>query len=167
MKPGLMVQYYKPECSVGNGITAFKVKVIAKVQNVSECLSGWHLLNHRTFCCQTWYGYATRAYMIKIWLFYTAGSFATKLGLIVQHHKPECSVEKWDYCIQGQGHSKGSKCQWMFVRMICSEPHNILLPNLVWLCSFISQSVMQKYWFTVFNVKVTARAYIIKIWVFL
>ena len=22
-------------------------------------------------------------------------------------HKPECCVEKWDYCIQGQGHSKG------------------------------------------------------------
>ena len=86
--------------------------------------------------------------------------------MIVQHHKLESSVEKWDYCIQGQGHSKGSKCQWMFVRTICSEPHNILLPNLVWLCSFISQSVMQKYWFTVFNVRVTARAYIIRIWVF-
>ena len=32
-----------------------------------------------------------------------------KLGMIVQHHKPECLVEKWDYCIQGQGHSKSSK----------------------------------------------------------
>ena len=27
------------------------------------------------------------------------------------HHKTECSVEKWDYCVQGQGHSEGSKCQ--------------------------------------------------------
>ena len=35
---------------------------------------------------------------------------ATKLDLIVQHYKPECLVEKWDYCIQGQGHSKGSEC---------------------------------------------------------
>ena len=43
--------------------------------------------------------------------------------------------------------------------MISSEPLNILLPNLVWLCSIISQSVMQKNWFTVFNVKVTARTY--------
>ena len=41
-----------------NGITAFKVKVTAKVQNVSECLSCWYLLNHRIFCHQTWYGYA-------------------------------------------------------------------------------------------------------------
>ena len=37
--------------------TAFKVKVIAKVQNVSECLSEWYLLNHRTFCYQHWYSY--------------------------------------------------------------------------------------------------------------
>ena len=36
--------------------------------------------------------------------------FAAKVGLIVQHHKPECPVEKWDYCVQGQGHSKVSKC---------------------------------------------------------
>ena len=47
----------------------------------------------------------------------------------------------------------------MFVQMIFSEPQNILLPNLVLLCSIISQSVMQKNWFTLFNVKVTARAY--------
>ena len=43
------------------------------------------------------------------------------------------------------------------------EPQNILFPNLVWLCSIISQSDRQKDWFTVFNVKVTMRAYIIKI----
>ena len=55
----------------------------------------------------------------------------------------------------------------MFVRRISSEPQNILMPNLVWLCSIISQSIMQKNWFIVFNVKVTARAYIIKIWLFL
>ena len=36
-------------------ITAFKVKVTARIQNVSECLSGWYLLNRRTFCYQTWY----------------------------------------------------------------------------------------------------------------
>ena len=76
-------------------------------------------------------------------------------------------MEKWDFCVYGQDHSEGSKCQWMFVGMIFSESQNILLPNLVWWCSIISQSVMQKNWFTIFNVKVTARAYIIKIWLFL
>ena len=51
--------------------------------------------------------------------------------------------------------------------MISSEPQNILFPNLVWLFSIISQSVMQNKWFTVFSVKVTVRAYIIKTWLFL
>ena len=32
------------------------------------------------------------------------------LVFVVQHHKPECPVGKWDYCVQGQGHSIGSKC---------------------------------------------------------
>ena len=43
-------------------------------------------------------------------ILYTAGPFATRLDLIVQHYKPECTVEKWDYCVQGQGHREGSKC---------------------------------------------------------
>ena len=48
---------------------------------------------------------------IFYYIFCSAGLFATKLGLIVQHHEPECSVgKKRDYCVQGQGHSKGSKC---------------------------------------------------------
>ena len=49
---------------------------------------------------------------MSIFLLYllTTGLFTTKLGLIVQHHKPECCVEKWDSCVQGQGHSEGSKC---------------------------------------------------------
>ena len=55
----------------------------------------------------------------------------------------------------------------MFVRMISSELLNILLPNLVGLCSIVSQNVMQKNWFTVFNVNFTDRAYIIKIGLFL
>ena len=54
----------------------------------------------------------------------------------------------------------------MFVQ-IFSELQYILLPNLVLSYSIISQSVMQKNRFIVFNVKVTARAYIIKIWLFL
>ena len=48
---------------------------------------------------------------------------------------------------------------------LSSEPQNDLSPNLVWLCSIMSHSIMQKNWFTVFNVKVTVRAYIIKIMV--
>ena len=91
-KLGLIVQHHKLECPVEKWIAAFKVKVTAKVQNVSECLSRWYFLSHRTFCYQIWYGDAAswarvscgnyfvvvaifkvkvtaRAHMIKIWLF--------------------------------------------------------------------------------------------------
>ena len=51
----------------------------------------------------------------------------------------------------------------MLVLMIFSDLSNILLPNLQWLC-IISQSVMQKNWFAVFDfeVKITAWAHMIK-----
>ena len=77
-------------------------------------------------------------------IFWILEHFVTKLGVVMQHHKPECPVKKLDYCIQGQGHSEGSKCQWMFVRMTSSQPQNNLLPNLVWWCSIMSQSIVRK-----------------------
>ena len=43
--------------------------------------------------------------------FWTADSLATRLGLMVDHHKPECFVKKMDYCVQGQGLSEGSRCR--------------------------------------------------------
>ena len=73
-------------------------------------------------------------------IFWTADHFATKLGLIVHYHKQGCLIKTLDYCVQDQGHSECSKCQWMFVQMIFSESQNILLPNLVWWCSTMSQS---------------------------
>ena len=36
----------------------------------------------------------------------------------MQLYKPECLVRELDCCIQGQGHSKDSKCQWMFFQPI-------------------------------------------------
>ena len=48
-------------------ITAIKIKVTAKVQSVSECLSGYRL-NRRTFCNLT--------------------------CMVVQHHEPECHAGK-------------------------------------------------------------------------
>ena len=43
----------------------------------------------------------------------------------------------------------------------------IVLPNLVWWCIFMRQCVRQKNWFTISSVKVTVRAFIIKICLFL
>ena len=41
------------------------------------------------------------------------------------------------------------------------------IPNLIWWCVIMRQCVMRKNWFTIFNLKVTVRAYIIKISLFL
>ena len=117
------------------------------VVSVCRIMSAQYLLNHLTifFFKQTWYGgvlswvdvscgkigslssmsksqrgLISSKYDYLCCIFQTVGWFGTKLGLIVQHHKPECLVEKWDYCIHDQGHSEGSKCQWMFVQMIFS-----------------------------------------------
>ena len=42
-----------------------------------------------------------------------------------------------------------------------------LLPNLVWWCSIMRRSIMQGKMFAIFNIKVTARVHLIKIWHFL
>ena len=68
-------------------------------------------------------------------------------------------MKKLDCCVQGQGHSKISKCQWMFVQMIFSESLNLLLPNLVCWCIIMSHIVFQKDLFAVFKVKVTVKYY--------
>ena len=75
-------------------------------------------------------------------------------------------MEKLDCCVQDQGHSKTSKCQWMFLQMIFSESLNLLLPNLVWWCIIMSQIVFQKDWFAVFKIKDTVKDNMIKIWLF-
>ena len=94
----LLVQHYKPECPAGKKkwITALKVKVTSKVKNVSEYLSGWYLLNHKTFCYQTWYG------------------DAADWARVSRKTKIVC-------CLQGQGHSEGSYYQNIALTTISSE----------------------------------------------
>ena len=54
-KFSLPIHHLRPECPVKKKrITAFRVKVTAKGQNVNV-LSRWSLLKHQTFCLQTWY----------------------------------------------------------------------------------------------------------------
>ena len=171
----------------------FKVKVTAKVQNDSKCLFRWYFLNHRTFCYQIWYGDAAswarviqnfclfvclllssrsrskRGFMWSKYdsfvdVIWTVYSLATKLGLMIHHQKPECPVKKKN----GLLHS-GSRSQWrvkmlMFVHIISSKPPNILFANLVLWYIIMNWSVMQKDWFAMFMVKVTAWTHMIKIW---
>ena len=65
--------------------------------------------------------------------------FLTKLDMMVSYHEEMCPAEKLVHCLQCQGHSEDSKCQSVFVWMISSEPQYILLPNLIWWCSIMSQ----------------------------
>ena len=144
-KLGLIVHHYNPECPVANGITTFKVKVTMKVQNVSECLSGWYFLNHSTFCYQVWYSDAAAWSRIMQKLFYcccylqgqghregsydqnltfcyinwTVDSLATKLGLMIHRQKPEYPVKQMGLLRSGSRSQQRVK-MLMFVQIISS-----------------------------------------------
>ena len=134
----------------------FKVKVTAKVKNVSEYLSGWYFLNHKTFFAKlgssrmsqsvNWnktcllssrsqWGLIWSKYDSDYYTFWTANSLVTKLGLI-RYHRPEHLVERLDYFILGQGHSEGSKCLCLS-RWYLLNYKNILFPNLVLWCTIM------------------------------
>ena len=104
--------------------------------------------------------------MTFYYIFRTADSLAIKLGLMTYHHKPECLVKEVG-TLHSRSRSQQSVKISMFVQMVSSKPQNILLPNLVWWCIIVRLSVMQKDWFAIFKVKVSARAHMIKIWQFL
>ena len=74
-------------CMWKNLFTIFKVKVTVRAYLLKIWLFLLYLLNCWFVCNQTWY-LSTTSY---------AGVFCEKL----------------DYCIQGQGDSEGSECQWM------------------------------------------------------
>ena len=63
-------------------------------------------------------------------LFRTTDHFVINLGMVMQHHVPECYAEKNVLYVQGQGHSKGLCDQNMSI----SNPSSELLipwqPNL-------------------------------------
>ena len=77
-----------------------------------------------------------RAHMIKsdnsYCIFWTADPFAVKLRLIVHYHKPECFIEKLDYCVQCQGHSEGLYNQSMTISVVSTKQLVSLQPNLDW-----------------------------------
>ena len=99
-------------------------------------------------------------------IFWTFDSSATKLGLMMHHHKLECLVKNI-LLLHSWSRSLWRVKMSMFVQMISSKLLNILWPNLVLCCIIMSQSVMQKDWVPIFKVKVTARAHMIKTWQFL
>ena len=63
--------------------------------------------------------------------FETADPFATKLGLIVHYHKPECHVKKKPSISAFKVKMRVKDQMSVFVQMISSKLLNTLLPNLV------------------------------------
>ena len=106
-------------------------------------------------------------YYSDYYIFWTADLLATRRGLMIGYHRPERLVKtKMNYCIQGQGHSEGSKCRclsrWYFLnrQTFCSQTRIVMHHNE-------RECHAKKKPFAIFKVKVTARARIIKIWQFL
>ena len=177
-------------CRRQKKFAVFKVNVTALVQNVCECLSRWYLLNRRTFCYQTWYGDAAsrtilscrkklfpkfkvkvtlRAHMNKIWL----SNISSELLVLGNQtwsndtsSEARVSHEK-DGLLLSRSRSQPIVTMSMHVQMISSKTLHFLSLNVVLWCIIMSQSVLQKDWFTIFNVKVTAKAPMIKVWQFL
>ena len=91
--------------------------------------------------------------------------------LIGYYHRPECLMKLLDCCvldygIQDQGHSRGSKCQYLSRWYPLNHQ---TFCNQTWYCYATSWARVscKKDWFAIFKVKVTAWAHMIKIWQFL
>ena len=142
-----------------------KVKVTEKVQNSSECSSGWYLFSCWTFCNQTWCGDASSwprvscklLYLLNCWSFCCQTWFDSTL-----------SQARVLYLVTGllcsRSRSQQNSKTSVNVQMVFSELRSLLLPNLVWWCIIMSQIVFQRDWFAVFKAKVTVKDNIIKIW---
>ena len=105
-----------------------------------------------------------RAHMIKIWQFLLHPlncEFFYDQTLLVHYYKSEC-------CVQGQGHSKISKIQWIFVQMISSESLSLLQPNLVLVTHHHEPDCLPKKWVCCLEGQGhTVKDHIIKIWLYL
>ena len=71
---------------------------------MSQCHAGKKLLLFSRSRSQQ--GLIWSKYDSFYYICFTADPFSSKLGFMVYYHKPECLMEKWDCCVQGQGHSK-------------------------------------------------------------
>ena len=138
-----MAQHCKMDCLVKrlDCSVVVKVKVTEKVQNSSECSSGWYLLSCWTLCNQTWYSdgdactimgqsvmqedwfavfkfrITARGHLIRYDCFYhicwTAGLFATKFNWTVHHHQ---SAEA--FCIKIWLLFSRSRPHWRFKTLL-------------------------------------------------
>ena len=102
-----------------NGITAFKVKVTAKVQDVSECF----FLDDNFSVSSCVYSISPEP-LNHFFVF-------IKLRIVVYYHSAMCHAEKLVHCLQCQGHSEGLCNQNMTISLVSSKLLVDLQPNLL------------------------------------
>ena len=125
-KPGMIMQRNKPECRGEKWFTVFNVKVTASAFIIKMLLFLLYLLHCWSVCNQTWFESTVS------WAGVPCGTKPNK-PMVVQHQNP--------VCVQGQGYSEGSKCQWMYVRMIFSLCVRSCPLNIFWTLShFFNQT---------------------------
>ena len=152
-KPSIVMQHHKPECHAEKKwFTVFNVKVTARVYIIKIWLF-FALSSKLLVCLQPnlvwWYSIISQSVLWK----HGITAFKVKVTVKIQN------VSEWLFALYFFHVSDR-------VHSVSLEPLKHLLPNLVRWCIIMSWCVMRKNWFTIFNVKVTARAYIIKIWLF-
>ena len=128
-----MAHHHKMDCLVKrfDCCVVVKVKVAGKVKNSSDCSSGWYSS--------------------------TVEPAVTKLGMVMQHHDPECQAEKNGLLFVRSRTQQG--LVWSkYDSIIPSELLILWQPNLVWWYIIISQSVLWKKWITAFKVKVIVKS---------
>ena len=65
-------------------------------------------------------------------VFCTTEQFVVKLGMVMQHHEPECHAEKLVHCVQWQGHCEGLYIFFLkTISVVSSKLLVSLQPNLV------------------------------------
>ena len=113
----LVIHHRKPECP--------------------ECLSGLNLLNHQTFCYQTWYDDASSwARLSSGKIGFLSSRSRSQRGLIWSKYDCFCCIF-WtaDLVVT-------TLSQWMFIRKKSCELLNRLSQNLIWWCIIMSHNLM-------------------------
>ena len=150
-KLGTVMQYYEPECCAEKLVHCLQCQGHSEGLNTSKILlCPLYLLNCRSVCYQTWFGSIASK----------AGVSCRKMGLLCSRSR---SQWKFKMSVNVFLDDVFSVCPIISVHYLLNHS-TIFLPNWIWWCIIMKQCIMQKNWFTIFSVKVTARAYIIKIW---
>ena len=122
-------------------------------------MSGGYCLKHKTFFFKP----------NLVWWFWITEHFVTKFGMVMRHHEPESGGNVFVVVVIFKvkvtaKFQNVNQClfRWYFLNRWTFDYQTWYGNEII-----MSQIIFQKYWFAVFQVKVTDKNNIIKIWLFL